>query len=54
MALRDGKLSMIDEMKSYVADLKTLQSKMEKSDRVAPPVIPRPHPDEEPHRLVIN
>ncbi|CAK8686101.1 unnamed protein product [Clavelina lepadiformis] len=50
LALRDGKLSMIDEMKSYVADLKTLQSKMEKSDRVAPPVIPRPHPDEEPHR----
>ncbi|XP_078493244.1 cilia- and flagella-associated protein 44-like isoform X2 [Ciona intestinalis] len=49
-ALRDWKLSSIIEMKNQLQELKEMQRRMVKDEKVNLPNIPRPHPDEQPHK----
>ena len=44
---------IIGEIKGYVDELKKLQKAMPEADRVAIPSVPKPHPEEEPHKYAM-
>lgn len=50
MSLRDLKVSVIDEIKCLVEELKSVQAALDLSERVALPLIPQLHPDEVPEK----
>ena len=50
IALRDAKFAMLDDLQVSAAELKDIQAKLPKTGRVKLPVVPRRHPEEEPHK----
>ncbi|NWI49588.1 CFA44 protein, partial [Calyptomena viridis] len=50
MSLRDLKISIIDEIKCLVQELKTIQANLDLSERLPLPLIPQLHPDEVPEK----
>ncbi|NXA12333.1 CFA44 protein, partial [Sapayoa aenigma] len=50
MSLRDLKISIIDEIKCLVQELKTIQATLDLSERLPLPLIPQLHPDEVPEK----
>ncbi|NWR54111.1 CFA44 protein, partial [Bucorvus abyssinicus] len=50
MSLRDLKVSVIDEIKCLVQELKSIQAALDLSERVPLPLIPQLHPDEVPEK----
>lgn len=50
MSLRDLKVSVIDEIKSLVQELKSIQAALDLSERAALPLIPQLYPDEVPEK----
>nr|CAB3230210.1 WD repeat-containing protein 52-like [Phallusia mammillata] len=48
--IRDAKFELISEMRNYSQEMKAIQSRMSKEDRLRLPHIPHPHPEEEPHK----
>ncbi|NXF34414.1 CFA44 protein, partial [Nyctibius bracteatus] len=50
MSLRDLKVSIIDEIKSLVQELKSIQAALDLSERLPFPPIPQLHPDEVPEK----
>ena len=48
--LRDEKFAIIEEVKGYVEELKKMQKNLAEVDRLPIPSVPRPHPEEEPHK----
>ncbi|NWI93401.1 CFA44 protein, partial [Pitta sordida] len=50
MSLRDLKISIIDEIKRLVQELKTVQATLDLSERLPLPQIPQLHPDEVPEK----
>ncbi|NXO21463.1 CFA44 protein, partial [Cisticola juncidis] len=52
VSLRDLKVSTIDEIKSLVKELKSIQASLDVSERLPVPLIPQLHPDEVPEKIV--
>ncbi|NXW56323.1 CFA44 protein, partial [Eurystomus gularis] len=50
MSLRDLKISIIDEIKCVVQQLKSIQAALDLSERLPLPLIPQLHPDEVPEK----
>ncbi|PKU36424.1 wd repeat-containing protein 52 [Limosa lapponica baueri] len=50
MSLRDLKVSIIDEIKCLVQELKSIQAVLDLSERLPLPLIPQLHPDEVPEK----
>ncbi|NXF61180.1 CFA44 protein, partial [Ciccaba nigrolineata] len=50
MSLRDLKVSIIDEIKCLVQELKSIQTSLDLSERLPLPLIPQLHPDEVPEK----
>ncbi|XP_014812720.1 PREDICTED: cilia- and flagella-associated protein 44 [Calidris pugnax] len=50
MSLRDLKVSIIDEIKCLVQELKSIQAALDLSERLPLPLIPQLHPDEVPEK----
>ncbi|NWU48162.1 CFA44 protein, partial [Dromas ardeola] len=50
MSLRDLKVSIIDEIKGLVQELKSIQAALDLSERLPLPLIPQLHPDEVPEK----
>ncbi|NXJ33134.1 CFA44 protein, partial [Ciconia maguari] len=50
MSLRDLKVSIIDEIKCLVQELKSVQAALDLSERLPLPLIPQLHPDEVPEK----
>ncbi|XP_051634918.1 cilia- and flagella-associated protein 44 isoform X1 [Manacus candei] len=50
VSLRDLKVSIIDEIKCLVKELKSIQASLDLSERLPLPLIPRLHPDEVPEK----
>ncbi|NXL57204.1 CFA44 protein, partial [Chordeiles acutipennis] len=50
MSLRDLKVSVIDEIKCLVQELKSIQAALDLSERLPLPLIPQLHPDEVPEK----
>ncbi|NXG08113.1 CFA44 protein, partial [Sakesphorus luctuosus] len=50
MSLRDLKVSIIDEIKCLVQELKSIQATLDVSERLPLPLIPQLHPEEVPER----
>ncbi|NWH66029.1 CFA44 protein, partial [Geococcyx californianus] len=50
MSLRDLKVSVIDEIKSLVQELTSIQAALDSSERLPLPLIPQLHPDEVPEK----
>ncbi|NWU05756.1 CFA44 protein, partial [Cephalopterus ornatus] len=50
MSLRDLKVSIIDEIKCLVKELKSIQATLDLSERLPLPLIPQLHPDEVPEK----
>ncbi|NXL46462.1 CFA44 protein, partial [Podilymbus podiceps] len=51
MSLRDLKVSIIDEIKCLVQELKSIQAALDLSERLPLPLIPQLHPDEVPEKI---
>ncbi|NXO40764.1 CFA44 protein, partial [Locustella ochotensis] len=52
VSLRDLKVSTIDEIKSLVKEVKSIQASLEVSEHLPIPLIPQLHPDEVPEKIV--
>ncbi|NXM13394.1 CFA44 protein, partial [Ploceus nigricollis] len=52
VSLRDLKVSTIDEIKSLVKEVKSIQASLDVSERLPIPLIPQLHPDEVPEKIV--
>ncbi|NXA93872.1 CFA44 protein, partial [Melanocharis versteri] len=52
VSLRDLKVSIIDEIKSLVKEVKSVQASLDLSERLPIPPIPQLHPDEVPEKIV--
>ncbi|NXE91001.1 CFA44 protein, partial [Menura novaehollandiae] len=52
VSLRDLKVSIIEEIKCLVKELKSIQAALDLSERLPIPVIPQLHPDEVPEKIV--
>ncbi|NXU15545.1 CFA44 protein, partial [Pardalotus punctatus] len=52
VSLRDLKVSIIDEIKGLVKELKSIQANLDLSDHLPIPLIPQLHPDEVPEKIV--
>ncbi|NXF02354.1 CFA44 protein, partial [Smithornis capensis] len=50
MSLRDLKISIIDEIKCLVQELKTIQATLDLSERLPLPLVPQLHPNEVPEK----
>uniref|UniRef100_A0A672TLJ5 Cilia- and flagella-associated protein 44 n=1 Tax=Strigops habroptila TaxID=2489341 RepID=A0A672TLJ5_STRHB len=50
MSLRDLKVSVIEEIKCLVQELKSIQAALDSSERLPLPLIPQLHPDEVPEK----
>ncbi|NWX34026.1 CFA44 protein, partial [Notiomystis cincta] len=51
VSLRDLKVSTIDEIKSLVKELKSIQAVLDSSEHLPIPLIPQLHPDEVPEKI---
>ncbi|XP_016158290.1 PREDICTED: cilia- and flagella-associated protein 44 isoform X2 [Ficedula albicollis] len=52
VSLRDLKVSIIDEIKSLVKEVKSIQASLDISEHLPIPLIPQLHPDEVPEKIV--
>ncbi|NXQ32391.1 CFA44 protein, partial [Alaudala cheleensis] len=52
VSLRDLKVSIIDEIKSLVKEVKSIQARLDLSEHLPIPLIPQLHPDEVPEKIV--
>lgn len=52
VSLRDLKVSTIDEIKSLVKEVKSIQASLDVSEHLPIPLIPQLHPDEVPEKIV--
>ncbi|NWT84653.1 CFA44 protein, partial [Lanius ludovicianus] len=52
MSLRDLKVSIIDEIKGLVKELKSIQASLDLSEILPSPPIPQLHPDEVPEKVI--
>ncbi|XP_037992795.1 cilia- and flagella-associated protein 44 isoform X2 [Motacilla alba alba] len=52
VSLRDLKVSTIDEIKSLVKEVKSIQANLDVSEHLPIPLIPQLHPDEVPEKIV--
>ncbi|NWU36537.1 CFA44 protein, partial [Hylia prasina] len=52
VSLRDLKVSTIDEIKSLVKEVKSIQASLDVSEHLPIPMIPQLHPDEVPEKIV--
>ncbi|NXT11860.1 CFA44 protein, partial [Prunella fulvescens] len=52
VSLRDFKVSTIDEIKSLVKEVKSIQANLDVSEHLPVPLIPQLHPDEVPEKIV--
>ncbi|XP_015497348.1 cilia- and flagella-associated protein 44 isoform X1 [Parus major] len=52
VSLRDLKVSIIDEIKSLVKEVKSIQARLDVSEHLPIPLIPHLHPDEVPEKIV--
>ncbi|NXQ09745.1 CFA44 protein, partial [Peucedramus taeniatus] len=52
VSLRDFKVSTIDEIKSLVKEVKSIQASLDASEHLPIPLIPQLHPDEVPEKIV--
>ncbi|NXO76366.1 CFA44 protein, partial [Sitta europaea] len=52
VSLRDLKVSVIDEIKSLVKEVKSIQASLDVSEHLPIPLIPQLHPDEVPEKIV--
>ncbi|NXY32306.1 CFA44 protein, partial [Pomatorhinus ruficollis] len=52
VSLRDLKVSTIDEIKSLVEEVKSIQASLDVSEHLPIPLIPQLHPDEVPEKIV--
>ncbi|NWY37247.1 CFA44 protein, partial [Sylvia atricapilla] len=52
VSLRDLKVSTIDEIKSLVKEVKSIQASLDVSEHLPVPLIPQLHPDEVPEKIV--
>ncbi|NWY71724.1 CFA44 protein, partial [Erithacus rubecula] len=52
LSLRDLKVSIIDEIKSLVKEVKSIQASLDISEHLPIPLIPQLHPDEVPEKIV--
>ncbi|NWS85973.1 CFA44 protein, partial [Toxostoma redivivum] len=52
VSLRDLKVSIIDEIKSLVKEVKSTQASLDVSEHLPIPLIPQLHPDEVPEKIV--
>ncbi|NWZ79624.1 CFA44 protein, partial [Poecile atricapillus] len=52
VSLRDLKVSIIDEIKSLVKEVKSIQARLDVSEHLPVPLIPQLHPDEVPEKIV--
>ncbi|XP_041266853.1 LOW QUALITY PROTEIN: cilia- and flagella-associated protein 44 [Onychostruthus taczanowskii] len=52
VSLRDLKVSTIDEIKSLVKQVKSIQANLDASEHLPIPLIPQLHPDEVPEKIV--
>ncbi|NWT72000.1 CFA44 protein, partial [Prunella himalayana] len=52
VSLRDLKVSTIDEIKSLVKEVKSIQANLDVSEHLPVPLIPHLHPDEVPEKIV--
>ncbi|NXB19850.1 CFA44 protein, partial [Rhagologus leucostigma] len=52
VSLRDLKVSIIDEIKGLVKELKSIQASLDLSDHLPIPPIPQLHPDEVPEKVI--
>ncbi|NWQ99797.1 CFA44 protein, partial [Paradoxornis webbianus] len=52
VSLRDLKVSTIDEIKSIVKEVKSIQASLDVSEHLPIPLIPQLHPDEVPEKIV--
>ncbi|NXB34629.1 CFA44 protein, partial [Eulacestoma nigropectus] len=52
LSLRDLKVSIIDEIKGLVKELKSIQASLDLSEHLPIPVIPQLHPDEVPEKVI--
>ncbi|NXX26532.1 CFA44 protein, partial [Nicator chloris] len=52
VSLRDLKVSIIDEIKSLVKEVKSIQASLDVSEHLPIPLIPQLHPDEVPEKIV--
>uniref|UniRef100_H0ZT66 Cilia and flagella associated protein 44 n=1 Tax=Taeniopygia guttata TaxID=59729 RepID=H0ZT66_TAEGU len=52
VSLRDLKVSTIDEIKSLVKEVKSIQARLDVSEHLPIPLIPQLHPDEVPEKIV--
>ncbi|NWT19333.1 CFA44 protein, partial [Vireo altiloquus] len=52
VSLRDLKVSIIDEIKGLVKELKSIQASLDLSEHLPIPPIPRLHPDEVPEKVI--
>lgn len=52
VSLRDLKVSIIDEIKSLVKEVRSIQASLDVSEHLPVPLIPQLHPDEVPEKVV--
>ncbi|NXY56120.1 CFA44 protein, partial [Callaeas wilsoni] len=52
VSLRDLKVSVIDEIKSLVKEVKSIQASLDVSEHLPIPLIPQLHPDEVPEKII--
>lgn len=52
VSLRDLKVSTIDEIKSLVKEVRSIQASLDVSEHLPIPLIPQLHPDEVPEKIV--
>ncbi|NXT60725.1 CFA44 protein, partial [Chaetops frenatus] len=52
VSLRDLKISIIDEIKSLVKEVKSIQANLDVSEHLPIPQIPQLHPDEVPEKII--
>ncbi|NWW71641.1 CFA44 protein, partial [Climacteris rufus] len=52
VSLRDLKVSIIEEIKGLVKELKSIQAALDLSERLPIPLIPQLHPDEVPEKII--
>ncbi|NXD21908.1 CFA44 protein, partial [Spelaeornis formosus] len=52
VSLRDFKVSIIEEIKSLVKEVKSIQASLDVSEHLPIPLIPQLHPDEVPEKIV--
>ncbi|NXH81835.1 CFA44 protein, partial [Edolisoma coerulescens] len=52
VSLRDLKVSIIDEIKGFVKELKSIQASLDLSEHLPIPPIPQLHPDEVPEKVI--